>query len=316
MDEITNTSTIILGVGILCVFLGVFGGGFKIKEISIPKINTASRAMGAVFGLLLIIASQFDTVMMFVNSNSPVEKKQKTEQEPEIPPPATVSASLIEKIEELKPLWDNGGITNKDILAEYIKIKGDEAFENLSLVYKSEVKNQIGKLNTSVDSIMKINGNLANELIALDGKVNDLDKFLKDDVSKVRLSQKEKSGLKKQQKTLHTMLENSVSVASKSDFLTCKKIVDKDCSQSTSRFFKDTSVSFWVKVVTPQNTEVTLKWVNLDNDNEIYSRAYSITKSTGYRLHGSKSIAAAGEYEIRLYNKENILVANKQFGVR
>ena len=53
--DASYTPTIILGVGILSVFLAVFGGGFQIKEISIPKLNNVSRGMGGAFGVAMII---------------------------------------------------------------------------------------------------------------------------------------------------------------------------------------------------------------------------------------------------------------------
>lgn len=313
MEATSHTPTIILAVGILSVFLGVFGGGFKIKEISIPKINSVSRAMGAVFGLALIVWSQLG---MIKSPDSESANKKETAEivNPVIDPKPVPSGDLVSEIDELKPLWENNEITNKDIIEEYIKIKENADFENLSLVYKSEVNNKIDTLNVSDNLIVELEKYLADELNTLNAKVDYLNSFFGEELQNLRLSQKAKDALEKDRSNLIAEIENSARIGSVNDFLTCKAVVNKNCSQSTS-LFKTPKVWVWVRVQAPRNTEVTLKWINLDSGDEVNSRTYTIQKSTGYRLSASKSLSASGKYEVRLFNKKSQLIAKKRFDV-
>lgn len=312
MDATSHTPTILLAVGILCVFFGAFGGGFKIKEISIPKLNNASRAMGAILGLALIAWSQFGNIKM----PDPEPKKEVAEEDtkPVDDQKSPIPDDLTVKIDKLKPLWENTEISNKDISAEYLKIKENAEFENLSLVYKSEVNNKIDSLNDSDSLMIELKKYLADELNTLNSKADYLNKFFSEEVQKLRLSQKVKEALEKDKANLLAEMENSAKIGSVNDFLTCKSIVNKNCSQSTS-LFKTPKVWVWVKVQAPRNTEVTLKWVNLDSGDEVNSRTYTIQKSTGYRLSASKSLGKAGKYEVRLFNKKSLLIAKKRFNV-
>jgi len=311
MEAASYTPTILLGVGILSVFLGVFGGGFKIKEISIPKINNISRAMGAVFGLALIVWSQVGTIKMPDSDNSGKTDIVDVDPDTEITPPP---GDLTSKVDELKPLWENTEISNKDISAEYLKIKNDAGFENLSLVYKSEVNNKIEALNASDNLLLELDKFLTDDLNTLTGKVEYINKFFSEESKNLRLSPKAKEELDKNKANLLAEMDNSARIGSANDFLTCKSIVNKNCSHSTS-LFKTPKVWVWVKVQAPQNTEVTLKWVNLDSGDEVNSRTYTIQKSTGYRLSASKSLGTTGKYEVRLFNKKSQLIAKKQFEV-
>jgi len=50
----TNVSTIFLVIGILMVFIGIFGGGFEIKELRMPKVSNLSRVIGFIVGFVFI----------------------------------------------------------------------------------------------------------------------------------------------------------------------------------------------------------------------------------------------------------------------
>lgn len=318
MDATTHIPTILLAIGILCVFLGVFGGGFQIKEISIPKIDNISRALGAVFGLALIVWSQIGAIKTPDSPDSAAiaSVRPAPETDPSgIVKPVHNDDLLKSKIDGLSPSWETLDISNKDILAEYVSIKEDDGFNSLPLIYKSEVNNKINTLNFSIDAVDRINKKLTSGLVTLAEKVRHLDKFFAEDASNARISQRVRQILEGEQNSYRAALDSSARIGSANDFLTCRSIVNKNCSKSTS-LFTTPMVWVWANITSPKNTEVTLKWVNLDNGEQFHSRNYTIKKSTGYRISAGKTIHDEGKYEVRLYNNKDELVAKKQFEVR
>lgn len=324
MDPTTHTPTILLAIGILCVFLAVFGGGFKIKEISIPQIDKVSRSLGAVFGLALIAWSQIGTIKMPEAGNEthtalaqPVSVASVADvagdQAEALTPPAVLPGT--DKIDELEPLWDTLEIANQDLLAEYVKIKEGEGFDDLSLIYKSEVNNKIDSLNEAIGAVSRTDAYLAGEMTTLAEKVAYLDDF-SDQAQGLRLSGKDKERLAREQQAYKTAFDNSARIASSNDFLTCTSIENRNCRRSTSRFSSPARVWVWARVASPKDTQVTLRWVNLDTKEQVNSRRFTIRKSSGYRITGAKSVAESGNYEIRLYNADDALLARRQFEVR
>ena len=110
-------------------------------------------------------------------------------------------------------------------------------------------------------------------------------------------------------------IKKSPILESLNNFVTFRKITNKNRSGSTS-YFKTASISVWAKIKTPKSVRFGFNGSDLQSDKQVYSRTYSIVKSSGYRVSGTKSIAQSGEYEIRLFNENNQLLSKIQFKVK
>ncbi len=65
--------------GLLLLFIALIGGGFKAKEIEIPKVSTGIRIMSAIVGIVLLVIG----ISVYFSKEEPktAESQQQTEQE-------------------------------------------------------------------------------------------------------------------------------------------------------------------------------------------------------------------------------------------
>ncbi|MCA9731704.1 MAG: DUF2914 domain-containing protein [Deferribacteres bacterium] len=303
-----QTETMILLIGMLMVFIGIFGGGFEIKEIKVPKVNNLSRILGFFAGVFLIIWSQGVLKEILPNLSDSSTPDPLVVVDPENAPDKEGVAKLVE---ELETAWNDPAFENEFLLAEYKKLDTPEIHEQLSLIEKNTLLNRIQSLQKSIEAFNALQSLEENGTLTISEK---RDAWQNAEID--RISTKDAEEINTHTKKYQEMLENWSSLSARDDFLTCRK-VDKNSNQpiGATSTFDQKDVWVWAKLNVPQNENLTMQW--LDNNGELIKeiKPIKVKKSNGYRTHYWKNFDKPGKYEVRLLNSQDDLIARQEFEV-
>ena len=116
---------------------------------------------------------------------------------------------------------------------------------------------------------------------------------------------------------LQAVTENFASLHADSDFVTCKRINNKEADEVSGLFFEGSPVFVWGAVNAPREENLLVRWIDLGGV-ELASNTITVERSPNYRFWVSKTFQAAqtGLNEVRLYNSQNDLIARRKFTVQ
>lgn len=299
--------TMILLIGVLMVFIGIFGGGFEIKEIKVPKVNNLSRLLGFVAGVLLILWSQ-DIFKDFLPAPSNSPKEEIVKLDPENMPDQGGTQKLMD---ELETAWNDPEFENDFLMAEYQKLDNPKILDQLSLIEKNTILNRIESLQKSTDAMKALQSIEGNAALTISEK---RDAWQNAEIERTSATDAEK--INTQTKKYQEMLEKTVSIISQDDFVTCRN-VGSDSKQPTgvTSTFDQKSIWVWAKLNVPKSENLKIQWLNKDGELIKEIKPIRVKKSSGYRTYYSKSFSEPGKYEVRLLNSSNQLIARRTFEV-
>jgi hypothetical protein len=298
-----ETSTIILLIGLLMIFIGIFGGGFEVKEIKVPKVNTLSRLLGFVIGAVLIIWSRdiFPEILPSLSSG---------------PDQVVPEGKPSDKNDyyKLEAAWNNLAFENDLLLKEYTKLDTSPVKQKLDLEKRNTLTQRIEQLQNSINGF--------NTLEAMDGSdtltvIEKLNKWNDHDHLE-RLSVNDEKEINKHIEEYDDIKREWATITSHDNFVTCSSVNKTKNKPNGEKiiFTQKNSVWVWARINAPQKEEnLRLKW--LDNKGNLLKEVsrVRVTQSNGYRTYYSKRFDEAGKYEVRLYNSQNHLIGRQKFEV-
>lgn len=155
---------------------------------------------------------------------------------------------------------------------------------------------------------------LDNSHIPLATKIEEINRFFN------KLSTEDRNKLKPRLAELTKIYASyaSVDVSDPNKFVTAKGVhPTKLIPQSPSKEFTDPTVYVFTQIRAPKDNELLhLIWYN-ENGQDIKLQAVTVGQNThpGYRIYKSARMPKPGNYEVRLYNSQNILIATRSFKV-
>lgn len=320
-------STLVLLIGITFVFLGIFGGGFKIKEIVVPKIGNISRTLGALFGIGLIVGSSvmsgeiaFKSEMPFVHvpdASGDAELSNHELDSAETEGPVVSDAKSIEKrLEEAQSSWNIEDIENPMLLDELEAIAVHEDYEQLSLVEKNYVQKSIKSIKDSIALLNRQSVIQEDDYMALNAKldyINEIRSRMGDE--SLRFSKSDHARIQRLADSLKDDASSFANLKSQQDILTCTAVKDRNCARSTSSF-RNGEVWLWAKIIAPKDEKITVKWFENGKDTEFDRSQFTIRQSSGYRISSRKTFSEPGSYVVRVYNANKQVIGSTKFAVR
>ncbi len=106
-------------------------------------------------------------------------------------------------------------------------------------------------------------------------------------------------------------------IESKENFTTCENVENKNPIKPTDQF-NSNNIWLWARVHAPLDVELLrLEWVDLQTDSVFATMNPKVRQNmtTGYRISYSKNMPGPGDYEVRLFNSYNQLMAERKFRV-
>ncbi|MFO1430115.1 MAG: hypothetical protein U1F76_08250 [Candidatus Competibacteraceae bacterium] len=103
---------ILIMIGGFLMLIGIIGGGFTIKEVTLPKIPTSSRILATIFGLIILGTGMYLSVSSMPNNNKPRD--------------------FVQEIYELEKKINNITKTNLEISEQKQEEEVKEAIKQLS----------------------------------------------------------------------------------------------------------------------------------------------------------------------------------------
>lgn len=318
-----SKDTIFLFIGIFMVFVGVFGGGFQIKEIKMPKVNKISRIFGFAVGLVFILLSlnvfgslldsvnnaggnlsQGDTTNVGSNNGSAMASDLPTKNSNE---------SIKNQFVQLEEAWSDSKYGNTELLAEYEKIKNHETFNDLDFQIRSAINRRITDLSNSNEKMKSLKNMVQSDSVVVTQKY-----ALLNEANFERLSQIDHSFVEKQKEYYQTMLSKSAYIKDWADFGTFRDVNKNTLNPIDRREnFNAGTVWVWARIHAPKNETLKLQWVDAKTKKVLKSVDVKVRKNveSGYRTYYSKSFSDRGAYEVMLLNHENQLIGRQRFTV-
>lgn len=325
----TDHNTIFLICGIAFIFLGIIGGGLKIKEISIPKLNNFARVAGIVVGVALIGLSQFaikdpsitlpspaainDSSQTIDSSENQSSDESLSSEEPMVDPRVIAE----QKFEETMRFFEDLEVNNDVLLGSFHAMESDpEIFQNLNPKQQSQIINSISALEKSIGEITALQKQLSNNQLTVKERLEGLRHFHEElGVTQLRISALDERRINALTIPLEMTSEGSATLASADEFKTCQSVDRRTCLKETSRFRKAEPVHFWARVAAPKNARISVELLNKENRSRIENFHADVSPSDGFRVHFSKRIADPGEYEVLLKNEDGLVIGKNQFKV-
>ena len=107
----------------------------------------------------------------------------------------------------------------------------------------------------------------------------------------------------------------NASIAESEDFVTCQSVNNKQPTNIRNEFQRSQNISVWAAINAPKNESLTIEWLDLDKKIVKPTRV-NVTESPKYRIWDINAYAQPGEYEVRLRNGANEIIASKVFVVK
>jgi hypothetical protein len=296
-----DKETMFLVLGLAMVFIGVFGGGFEIKQIKIPKVNHFSRVVGFFIGVLLVLLSQNILFDFIKTSNAKELKKDIVDAD---------QSKVEKKFNELELAWGNEEVDNDLLLEGYKKLQDPSYQDFLGIQKISQIKRRISDLESSISNYMTLKKKDENKNQTVSEKLD-----LWESHNIARLS-KVNSKFIEEQITKYKKMEKNYASVKSNNFLTCKKVENKNPVGITNNFSAG-SVWIWTRINAPKNETLKLEWFNPQENIVMENKTVKVSKNLGegYRTYYSKRFDEGGTYEVRLYNQEQHLIARNEFQI-
>lgn len=349
-----DKDTIILVIGLFMIFIGIFGGGFQIKEIHVPKVNIYSRLIGFVFGILLILWS----LDVFKIGPVDVNEEPIVEINPEELPNKNDTKDIFY---ELEKAWDNPDFDNSFLLAEYTKLDTSEAKLMLDLEEKNTLTKRIETLQEDVYKFNTLKAKDITDTLTAVEKLGLWKNYLPGRISEENQQEKE-SNIQKYEKTIAKNSFNKLKAKDASDTLTVQEkltlwksykgenlsseeqqvvtdkinkyneilnklasiqakedlVICKDVQNrnpiGVSTNFRPSTLYTWARIKAPKTENLRLEWLD-PKMNKIGEKQVRVSQADGYRVYYSENFNEPGLYEVRLFNSENHLIGRRKFTI-
>ena len=135
------------------------------------------------------------------------------------------------------------------------------------------------------------------------------------DVDRQGISSNDQQKGKKKIDDLERTLPQNASIAEREDFVTCQSVNNKQPFNIRNEFQRSENISVWAAINAPKNESLTIEWLDLEKKIVKPTRV-NVTESPKYRIWDINAYAQPGEYEVRLRNGANEIIARKVFVVK
>lgn len=324
----TDPNTIFLITGLAFIFLGIIGGGLRIKEISIPRLNKYARITGVIVGAILIGLSRFSTMdpssvlppTSAITKQTPKNSSPDTahsEEQHNSDSPINPQVIADQKFEENMSFLDDLDVNNDVLLASFQAIQSDsEFFQQLNPKQQSQVINAISTIERSMAEITAIQQRLSNNQLTVKERLNALNQFNDGKaIKRLRISALDERRIDALHIPLEKTLEGSATIASADEFKTCESVDKKMCTKESSYYQKTNPVYLWARLDAPKSARISVELINKTNKSVVEHFKADVRPSTGFRIHFSKRIGQPGEYEALLKNEDGQVIGKNQFKV-
>ena len=302
-----ETNTIILLIGLLMVFIGIFGGGLQIREIKVPKVNVLSRLVGFIVGAFLIIWSQ--NILTGILPNLSSKPEDSVNIDPKEPPGIDDVKNIYD---ELENAWKNPDFENDFLLKEYIKLDTSEVKQQLSLVMRNTLTKRIESLQNSINDFKTLEAMDGSDTLTVIEKLH-----LWKNHNIERLSTKDQNNVQKQKKKYENSIAEWASIKNpEKNFITCRNVKNLNPVHPSKQF--DKKVYVWARVNAPGTENLKLQWVD-PASNKVLKTVYPVevreNLGKGFRTHYWKNFYEPGIYEVRLFNSQEQLIGRREFQI-
>lgn len=314
-----SKDTIFLIIGIFMVFIGVFGGGFQIKEIKIPQVNKISRIFGFAVGAVFILVSLnvFGPVLDGFAENKNISQNDTTsagasasEGMSPLPKP-DMDDTLKEQLAQLEDAWPDLKFSNNELLVEYQRVSDHEAFSEMDFQTRSQVKRRIAALRHSIERMKDLRTHVQSDSTVVTRKYE-----LLKNTEFERLSNRDSDYISNQKKYYQKVIEESAYIKAWEDFGTYRSVNKSTLNPVDRRDrFNSGTVWVWARIHAPKDETLKLEWIE-SKSNKVLKRVNVKVRrnvATGFRIYYSKTFSGAGDYEVRLFNRENQLIGRQRF---
>lgn len=311
-----EVQTILLLIGALFLFIGIFGGGFEIKEIKVPRVNTVSRVLGFVVGAVFILASRGLLSSQLLEALGGDIKPANDISSPASPvsaPSEVIHDHENDAFREYRTLmrkWDDPSIENEEIRKQFEELRKNQA-THLDTVEIQDINRIIDSLTESIDSFKALEEKDKSPTLTVTEKQR-----LWDNPKIERLSARDKEKIQKQINDYKTMIAEWASIKNpEENFITCRNVKNLNPVHPSKQF--NDIVYVWARVNAPEAESLRWQFVDLARNKVVHTKYPVKVKKNlgdGYRTHYWKTFKP-GIYEVRLFNSQDQLIGRREFQV-